>query len=124
MEATTVMTTEEVAKRFNELAQQEKWFEIQSEFFADHVKSIDPPGSPFFGYAEGIEAVRKKGEEFLKKVTEFHGASTTAPIVAGNHFVVGREVDVTVAGHGRVHLKELMLYKVENGKIVIEEFVY
>ena len=35
------MTTQDVASRFNELAQQEKWFEIQDEFFADNVKSID-----------------------------------------------------------------------------------
>lgn len=31
----TTLTTQEVATRFNELAQQEKWFEIQDEFFAD-----------------------------------------------------------------------------------------
>ena len=29
------MTTLEISVRFNELAQQEKWFEIQDEFFAD-----------------------------------------------------------------------------------------
>ena len=60
-----VMTTQEVADRFNELAQQEKWFEIQDEFFADNVVSIDPPGSPYFDYAEGKAAVRKKGEGFV-----------------------------------------------------------
>ena len=47
------MTTQEVAARFNELAQQEKWFEIQDEFFADNVRSVDPPHSPYFNYAEG-----------------------------------------------------------------------
>ncbi len=59
--ATKAMTTQEVAARFNELAQQEKWFEIQDEFFADNVRSIDPPNSPYFGYAEGKSSVRKKG---------------------------------------------------------------
>ena len=47
------MTTREVASRFNELAKQEKWFEIQDEFFSDNVRSIDPPNSPYLGYAEG-----------------------------------------------------------------------
>ena len=56
----SVMTTQEVAARFNELAQQEKWFEIQDEFFADNVRSIDPENSPYFGYAEGKLPVRKK----------------------------------------------------------------
>jgi hypothetical protein len=61
-----VLTTQEVAARFNELAQQEKWFEIQDEFFAENVKSIDPPNSPYFGYAEGKSPVRKKGEDYVK----------------------------------------------------------
>ena len=34
------MTTQQVAARFNELAQQEKWFEIQDELFADDVSKL------------------------------------------------------------------------------------
>lgn len=81
-----VMTTQEVAARYNELAQQEKWFEIQDEFFADNVRSIDPPNSPYFGYAEGEVAVRKKGKDFVKRVEAVHSAFTTKPIVGGNYF--------------------------------------
>lgn len=118
------LTAEEVAARFNELAQQEKWFEIQDEFFADNVKSIDPPGSPYMGYAEGKAAVRKKGEDFVKHITAFHGASTTEPVVAGNHFAVGREMDITHEAHGRIQMKEIMLYEVKDGKIISEQFFY
>ena len=119
-----VLTTEEVAARFHELAQQEKWFEIQDEFFADNVRSMDPPNSPYMGYAEGKAAVRKKGEDFVSRIEAFHGASTTAPIVTGNHFVVGREMEVTVQPHGRIQLKEIMLYEVKDGQIVLERFFY
>ena len=118
------MTTQEVAARFNELAQQEKWFEIQDEFFADDVRSVDPPNSPYFGYAEGKEAVRKKGKDFVSRVTEAHKRYTTAPIVAGNHFAVGREVDITVEGHGRIQINQIMLYEVREGKIILEQFIY
>ena len=123
-ETTTAMTTKEIAARFNALAQQEKWFDIHDEFFADNVKSIDPPGSPYMGYAEGKAAVRRKGEEFVSRITAFHGASTTEPVVAGNHFAVGREMDITVEGHGRIQIKEIMLYEVKNGQIVSEQFFY
>jgi len=119
-----IMTTQEVAARFNELAGQEKWFEIQDELFAENVRSIDPPNSPYFGYAEGKTAVRKKGEDFVKKIEAFHGASTTEPVVGGNHFAVGREVDITVQGFGRIQMKEVMLYEVKDGKIVSEQFFY
>lgn len=119
-----VMTTLEIATRFNELAKQEKWFEIQDEFFADNVKSIDPPGSPYFGYAEGKASVRKKGKDFVSRITAAHRSFTTEPVVAGNHFAVGREVDITVEGHGRIQINQIMLYEVKNGQIVLEQFIY
>lgn len=118
------LTAEEVAARFNELAQQEKWFEIQDEFFSENVKSIDPPGSPYLGYAEGKAAVRKKGEDFVKRIEAIHGAHTTEPVVGGNHFAVGREMDITVKGLGRIQINEVMLYEVKDGQIVSEQFFY
>ena len=118
------MTTQEVADRFHELAQQEKWFEIQAEFFADNVRSIDPVDSPYMGYAEGKVAVRKKGEDFVKRIEAIHGAHTTEPVVGGNHFAVGREMDITVKGLGRIQINEVMLYEVKDGQIVSEQFFY
>ncbi len=119
-----IMTTQEVATRFNELAQQEKWFEIQEEFFADNVKSIEPANSPYMGYAEGKAAVRKKGEDFVKQITALHRAYTSEPLVTGNHFTVVREVDITVQGHGRIQMNQIMLYEVKEGQIILEQFFY
>ena len=119
-----VMTTQEIAVRFNELAKQEKWFEIQDELFSDNVKSIDPPNSSYFVYEEGKAAVRKKGEEFVKKVEAAHRRFTTEPVVSGNHFAVGREVDITHQIHGRIQINEIMLYEVKDGQIVLEQFFY
>ena len=118
------MTTAEVAARFKELAQQEKWFEIQDEFFADNVRSIDPPNSPYFGYAEGKTAVREKGKEFVGKIQEVHRVYTSKPLVSGNHFAVGREKDITVQGFGRIEIHQIMLYEVKDGRIVLEQFFY
>ena len=120
----TTMTTQEVAARFDELAKQEKWFEIQDELFSDNVKSIDPPNSSYLKYAEGKSSVRKKGEDWVKRIEEAHRLYTTEPIVAGNHFAVGREVDITVQGLGRIQINEVMLYEVKDGQIVLEQFFY
>jgi ketosteroid isomerase-like protein len=119
-----VLTTQEVAARFHQLAQQEKWFDIQDEFFADNVRSIDPPNSPYFEYAEGKAAVRKKGEDFVKRIQTVHRAYTTEPLVTGNHFAVGREKDITVLPHGRIQINEIMLYEVKDGQIISEQFFY
>jgi hypothetical protein len=118
------MTTQEVAARFNELAQQEKWFEIQDEFFSDNVTSIEPPNSSYFEYVEGKDPVRKKGEDFVKMIEAVHRMHTTEPIVRGNHFAVGREMDINVQGLGRIQINELMVYEVQNGQIVMEQFFY
>lgn len=120
----TAYTVHEVAARFHTLAQQENWFRIQDELFADNVRSIDPPGSPYLGYAEGKAAVRKKGEDFVKKISGLHHAFTSAPLVSGDHFAVGREIDITVQGHGRIQMNQIMLYEVKDGKIVSEQFFY
>jgi hypothetical protein len=119
-----VATTAEVAARFHELAQREKWFEIQEEFFSDDVKSIEPAHSIYMGNAQGKTAVRKKADDFVSRIEAAHSLSTSTPLVCGNHFVVAREKDLTVKPHGRIQIKELMLYEVKGGKIVSEQFFY
>ena len=118
------ITTQEVAARFNELAKQEKWFEIQDELFADNVRSVEPPNSPYFRYAEGKAPVRKKGEDWVKRIEAAHRRYTTEPVVGGNHFAVGRNVDITVQSFGRIKIDEIMLYEVKDGQIVLEQFFY
>jgi len=118
------LTTQEVADRFHELAQQEKWFEIQDEFFAAGVKSVEPEHSRYLPYAEGKKAVYDKGMDFVRRITDVHKMYTSAPLVSANHFVVERRMDITVQPHGRIQINELMLYEVKNGEIVLEQFFY
>ncbi|MFZ6014098.1 MAG: SnoaL-like domain-containing protein [Bacteroidota bacterium] len=120
----TTLTTAQVAARFNELAQKEKWFEIQDELFADNVRSVEPAHSPYFKYAEGKVPVRKKGEDWVARIQAAHGRYTSPPIIGSNHFAVARNVDITVEGIGRIKIEELMLYEVKDGKIVLEQFFY
>lgn len=120
----TAHTIHEVAARFNELAQQEKWFQIQDELFADDVRSIEPSHSPWFKNAEGKTAIRKKGEDWIKRIEAVHSTHTTEPVVGGHHFAVGREADITVQGLGRIQINQVMLYEVKDGKIISEQFFY
>jgi SnoaL-like domain len=126
----TTITTEaqftivEVAKRFNELAQQEKWFEIQDELFADGVRSVEPAGAKNLPNAEGKAIVRKKGEAWVSRIEAFHGGHTSEPVIGGNYFAVGRQASITVQGLGRVEINQVMLYEVRDGKIVLEQFFY
>lgn len=118
-------TTHEVALRFNELAQQEKWFEIQDELFADNVCSVEPANAQYLPkHTEGKSAVRKKGEEWVMRIEAAHHRKTSTPIIGANHFAVSREIDITVQGIGRLQLNQIMMYEVKEGKIVLEQFFY
>jgi hypothetical protein len=117
-------TTHEVAARYSQLARQEKWFEIQDELFSENVKSIEPAHSPWLKSAEGKAAVLKKGEEWVKRIEAVHRRHTTEPVVAGNHFAVGREVDITVQGIGRIQINQVMMYEVKHGQITSQQFFY
>lgn len=121
-----VMTTQEVANRFNELAQTGQWGEIQNELFADNAVSIEPPHAAAMGMgnAEGIEAIRKKGEAFGAMVEEMHGGYSTAPVVGGNFFSVAMGMDCTMKGAGRVKMDEIAVYEVKDGKIIKEQFFF
>jgi hypothetical protein len=121
-----VMTTQEVANRFNELAQTGQWDQIQAELFADNAVSIEPPHAAAMGMsnAEGMEAIKKKGEAFNSMVEEVHGGYSSTPVVAGNHFSVGMGMDVTMKGMGRSKKDEIAVYEVKDGKIVKEQFFF
>jgi ketosteroid isomerase-like protein len=119
-----VMTTQESADRFYQLAEQGKWNEIQDELYSDEAESIEPPHSQGLQSAKGREALKKKGENFNEAVEEMHGGYCGKPIVAGNHFSVAMGMDATMKGMGRVKMDEIAVYEVKDGKIVKEQFFF
>ena len=119
-----VMTTTDIANRFHELAQMGQWDDIQNEMFADNAVSIEPAHSPGLKTAEGIKAIKEKGNQFGEMVEEMHGGYSNEPIVAGNHFALAMGMDVTMKGQGRMKMDEIAVYEVKDGKIVKEQFFY
>ncbi len=119
-----LMTTTEVADRFNELAQTGQWDAIQDELYADDAISIESENAPGLQSATGIEAIKAKGKKFGEMIEEMHGGYSNEPIVAGNHFAVAMGMDVTMKGQGRMKMDEIAVYKVKDGKITKEQFFY
>lgn len=121
-----ILTTQDVANRFYQLAQNNQFDQIQDELYATNAVSIEPPSGPSGGLsnAEGLAAIKKKGEAFNQMVEEMHGSYCTQPVVAGNHFSVAMGMDVTMKGAGRTKMDEIAVYEVKDGKIVKEQFFY
>lgn len=118
------MTTQQVADRFNQLAKEGKFGEIQDELFASNAVSIEPPHAQGLKNAEGLEAIKQKGKVFNESVEEMHGGYSTDPVVGGNHFSVAMGLDATMKGMGRIKMDEIAVYEVKDGKIVKEQFFF
>ena len=119
-----VRTTQEVANRMNELFKQFKWEQVQEELFAENAVSIEPPGSPGLQTAEGLAAIKKKGEDFNNMVEEMHGGWVSEPLVGGKYISFAMAIDATYKGMGRQKMEEIAVYEVKDGKIVKEQFFY
>lgn len=118
------MTTQEIADKFNELAQGGQWDEIQTQFYSDDAVSVEPEHSQGLQTVNGLDAIREKGKRFGEMVEEMHGGYSNSPIVAGSHFAVAMGMDVTMKGMGRTKMDEIAVYEVKDGKIVKEQFFY
>ncbi len=117
------MTTEEVAKRLTELCREGKWDQAQNELYAEHACSIEPIGAPW-PVAEGLDAIKKKGDQWAASVEASHGFEMSDPLIGGDHFSVSMKNDITFKGMGRLTFDEICVYKVAEGKIVEERFFY
>ena len=118
------MTTQEVAKKFYDLAQQGHWEKIQDELFSKDAKSIEPAHAQGLGNANGLDKIKEKGKQWEAMIEETHGGYCHEPQVAGNYFACTMGADVTMKGQGRTKMDEIALYEVKDGKIVMEQFFY
>lgn len=118
------MTTQEVANRFNELAQTNNWEAILKELYSEDAESIEPQGAVGLASVKGMPAILEKAQKFNESIEEIHGGWCSTPVVGGSYFSLSMGMDVTFKGMGRINMSEICLYKVVNGKIVSEQFFY
>ncbi len=118
------MTTKEVADRLVETCRAGKIEDAQNELFAQDAVSIEPNDTMGPKETKGLDAIKKKGEMFNSMLEEFHGATISDPVVAGNYFSIAWNMDAKMKGQERMMMSEICLYRVKDGKIVSEEFFF
>ncbi|MEM1325769.1 MAG: nuclear transport factor 2 family protein [Bacteroidota bacterium] len=119
------MTVQEIADQLVHYCRTGQSDEAYPNLFSDDAVSIEMEGAQGFPQrTEGIEAMQQKGKMWEEMVEEFHGMEVEEPIVSGNHFSVGFKMDITMKGQPRRVDEEIAIYRVENGKIVSEQFFY
>ncbi|MDB5159363.1 MAG: nuclear transport factor 2 family protein [Mucilaginibacter sp.] len=112
-------TIPEIANRLASLCNELKFVEAYTELYADDAVSIDPNynNEPLTGLHNLIE----REKQFLANV-EIHDINVSDPIFAESYFSVILSMNFTVKGQESKNIEEVCVYKVENGKIVSQQF--
>ena len=117
------MEIKDIANRLVELCKVGDWDTAQKELYHEDCVSIEPEGMPD-NVVKGMAAIKKKGEIFASMIEETHGGVVSEPLVADDYFSVMMGYDVTFKDRGRVKDTEICVFKVNDGKIVSEQFFY
>jgi hypothetical protein len=121
------MTTQETATRYQELATQRKFEEIQDTLYDESVVCEEPEKAASMGmpiFTNGREAVKAKGIARRATIETVHSYTCSEPIVAGEFFSVVLKQEVTFKGKPRISLEEIGVFQVRNGKVIKEQFFY
>ena len=116
------MTTQQVADRFVELAQQGKYREILHELHADDAISVEMDGKT----AKGRDALLAKADERESMMEKFiSGRCSDHALVADNFFSITMWFEAVMKGQTEAEkMNELCVYEVKDGKIIKEQFFY
>ncbi|WP_276481604.1 SnoaL-like domain-containing protein [Paraflavitalea pollutisoli] len=118
------MTTQQIADKLVAYCRKGDWENAQKELYADNAVSVEPEASPAFEKeTNGLPAILAKGKKFDDMVDTMHSIKVSDPIVAGNSFACVLDMDATMKGRGRMPMKELCVYTVQDGKVIREEFI-
>ncbi|MFD2573022.1 SnoaL-like domain-containing protein [Spirosoma soli] len=120
------MTTQQVADRYYEMAQQGELEKIQDELYALDAVSVEPANASQLPlWVKGLDAMRQKEYRFYQQmVEEMHGGFCNPPVVSTFHFACAMGMDVTLKGEARRVKEQIGVFEVRDGKIVSEHFFY
>lgn len=116
------MTTEQVANQLVKLCRDGKYEQVYAELYAPDALSIEPEGGTW-GTVKGLEAMAKKAQEWQRMVEEMISGEVSDPICADDYFSCTMKSKVRMKGE-IVNMDEVCIYRVENGKVVSEQFFY
>jgi ketosteroid isomerase-like protein len=116
------MTTQEIAHDLVAMWKEGKFAESGEKYWADDVVSVEAMGDN--AESHGKDAARGKGE-WWANAHEVHGVTVEGPYINGDSFAARFVMDITVKESGqRMTMDEVGLYRLKDGKIAEERFLY
>lgn len=117
------MNTNQIGTRLKELLQTGQFETAQRELFSDDALSLEPDASNL-PPTKGLQAILEKGQNFRNSVAQFHSLTVAEPVISFNHIALALKVELTFKGQDKTVMDEIIVYQIEDGKIVQEQFFY
>jgi ketosteroid isomerase-like protein len=90
------------------------------KYYANDIAMQENDSEPF----TGKDVNRKREQDFINSVEQFHGAKLLGEAVNGDVSFSEWEYDVTFKGAGRVKMQQVASRRWRNGQVVHERFYY
>lgn len=118
------MTTREIADQLVALLRTAQFDAVYEQLFdAEKVRHIEPQ-SPHFPDLTGVAAIQEKDAIMGANIAAVQNLEIGDPIVSKDHIALTYKVTIELKDGNTLQLDEIIVYKVENGKIVLEQFFY
>ena len=117
------MDTQAIASRLVQISRTGDFRTAQDELYASNARSVEPEGS-MWPTVEGIEALNAKVAQWEGMIEQVHSIQVSEPLVMGDYFTCTMEFVISTKELGRIQGREVCVYGVEDGKIVLEHFFY
>ena len=117
-------TTQQIANGLTRLLREGKFQEVYENYFEpDTVRHIEPQ-SPHFPELIGVKAIKEKDAVMGGSIESVQSLTVGDPITSASHIAVAYQIVFTLKNGNAGALDEIIIYQVENGKIVLEQFFY
>lgn len=117
------MTNQAVAERLVALLREGKFNDVYDELFHDDAHHIEPQ-SQFFSDVKGVEAIKAKDATMSEHITGIESMEVGEAIVASKHIAIPYKLTATLKDGHLMALDEIIVYEINDGKIVSEQFFY
>lgn len=118
------MTVTEIAHSVTALLRAGKFNEVYEQYYdTENIRHIEPK-SPFFPDLTGVNALQEKDAKIQPNIASVDALEVGEPIVSKSFFSLTFKMAVTLKDGNRNELDEIIVYEVQNGKIVLEQFFY
>ncbi len=118
------MSTQEIALQLTSLLREGKFDQVYDSLFdSEKIRHIEPQ-SEHFSNLTGLAAIKEKDAMMGANIEAVQSLEVGEAIISKNHIALPYKISLKLKDGNVFSLDEIIVYEVENGKIVLEQFFY